>query len=187
MTKTLKLMVIATSVVSASLLSACSSTTQKPQYKEQRMLKHKDQRMHKQDRAHMHTYRQIAQSCEGKKEGEKVSITMGERVISGQCNKVFVAEHGQTQKNGFKTRNQMKPHQQLRRQDTPLSDSQRAERVKQFDQRLAERQAKQKAIQQACQTQSIGKNIQVKFSDQSINGQCVLKFKPDAQIVKPAI
>ncbi len=45
----------------------------------------------------------------------------------------------------------------------PLTDAKRAELTKQFDQRLAERQAKQQAIAKACQGKTDGTAIALKL------------------------
>ena len=64
----------------------------------------------------------------------------------------------------------------------PITDAKRAELTKQFDQRLAERQAKQQALFKACQGQTHGKTVQVKLNTQTINGKCEVRFqsKPTA-------
>ena len=63
-----------------------------------------------------------------------------------------------------------------------LTDSQRAEMVKQYDQRLSERQALQTAFANACKGQTHGKAVQVKAGTQTIDGQCIVHFQPNAPI-----
>ncbi len=62
----------------------------------------------------------------------------------------------------------------------PLTDAKRAELVKQFDQRLAERQAHQQAIAQACQAKANGTAVQIKSGERTIAGKCEVRFIPNA-------
>ena len=64
----------------------------------------------------------------------------------------------------------------------PLTDAKRAELTKQFDQRLAERQAKQQAILKACQGKTDGSAVAIKVGEQQINGQCKVRFQPKAPV-----
>ena len=59
----------------------------------------------------------------------------------------------------------------------PLTDAQRAELTKKFDQRLAQHQANQNAMAQACQGQKAGTTIQLKMGEQTINGKCEVRFQ----------
>jgi len=68
-----------------------------------------------------------------------------------------------------------------------LTDAQRAEMVKKFDQRLARRQAQQQAMLQACQGKKDGAAAQIKLGDKMINGQCHVRFQPKAPIAAPAV
>ncbi len=174
----MKKLAIATTVIAGALaLTACQSQTQVQQPKHERMMKHhQDGRMAKQ---HMHGMHQaINQACDGKKAGENVSISAGQRSINGSCEMVFMPERGQ---HALKSNYKMSERAAPLKRDAVLTDAQRAEMVKQFDLRLAERQAKQKAIQTACQGQTTGKAVHIKFAEQSIKGQCQLKFKPNLQ------
>ena len=168
----------ATTVIAGALaLTACQSQTQVKQPKHERMMKHhQDGRMAKQHMRGMH--QAINQACEGKKAGENVSFTAGQRSIHGSCEMVFMPERGQ---HALKSNYKMSERATPVKRDAVLTDAQRAEMVKQFDLRLAQRQAQQKAIQTACQGQTTGKAVQIKFADQTVNGQCVLKFKPQAK------
>jgi hypothetical protein len=70
----------------------------------------------------------------------------------------------------------------------PLTDAKRAELTQQFDQRLAERQAKQQAIAKACLGKADGAAVQIKAGGQTINGKCEVRFQPKmpAQPAAPA-
>lgn len=174
----MKKIAIASSAVCATLLlSACQSNTQVQQPKHERMLKqHQDGRMAKHQ--HMRSMHKATQhACVGKKVGDPVNLTLGQRQLNGSCEMVFMPERGQK---ALKSHYKMQASQPKSR-NSVLTDAERAEMVKQFDLRLAQRQAQQKAIQTACQGQSAGKAVHITFADQTINGQCQLKFKPQLQ------
>lgn len=180
----MKKFAIASAAICGTLvLTACQSTTQVQQPKHERMLKKYDARMMKKHhdgrKQHMRGMHQaMNQACDGKKAGENVSLTAGQRSINGSCEMVFMPERGQKAlKSNYKMTERATPS----KRDAILTDAERAEMVKQFDLRLAERQAKQKAIQTACQGQTSGQAVQIKFAEQSISGQCQLKFKPQAK------
>lgn len=67
----------------------------------------------------------------------------------------------------------------------PLTDAQRAELTKQFDQRLALRQAKQNAIAQACQGKANGTATQIILGEQTIQGKCEVRFQPKPPTINP--
>jgi hypothetical protein len=166
------------------VLTACQSNTQVQQPKHERMMKHhQDARMMKHHDGRMAKHQrgmhQANKACESKKAGESVSLTAGQRTINGSCEMVFMPERGQKAlKSNYKTKTDVKA---ITPRNSVMTDAERAEMVKQFDLRLAERQAKQKAIQTACQGQSVGKAVQIKFAEQTVQGQCQLKFKPQAK------
>jgi hypothetical protein len=170
-----KITIATTAAMSVLVLSACQSTTQVPQPKHERMMKHHQDRhmAQKQQRGDRGMQRAIAQACEGEKVGEQVDVTIGQRHVTGQCEMVFMPERGQKLKSNYKmqTRSTQTPRNAV------MTDAERAEMVKEFDLRLAQRQAQQKAIQSACQGQTTGKAVQIKFGEHSINGQCQVKFK----------
>ena len=166
-----KILIASGVVVSALVLTACQSqsTVQKP--KPERMMKHQHERMgkHHAQRGMQHA---MAKACQGKAAGDKVEVALGKRTLQGQCEIVFMPKRDQNLKSNYK----------MTRPATPvtgvLTDAKRAEMVKQFDLRLAQQQAKQQAIQTACQGKTVGQNVELKFAEKSISGQCVLKFKP---------
>jgi hypothetical protein len=120
----------------------------------------------------------MTKACEGKKAGESVNFTLGQRDFAGSCEMVFMPERGQKLKSNYKmSAASMAPRQH----GTVMTDAERAEMVKQFDLRLAQRQAQQKAIQTACQGQTSTQAVQIKFGEHNVNGQCKLKFKPQAK------
>ncbi len=63
-----------------------------------------------------------------------------------------------------------------------LTDAQRAEMTKQYDQRLAQRQAHQQACAKPAKVKPMVKNVQVKLGDQQLNGQCLVRFQPNQPI-----
>ena len=167
-----KIAIASTALGATLLLSACQSNTQLTQPKHEHMMKH-----HQEGRMAKHQHmRAMHQACVGKNAGDNVTVSFGQRTINGSCEMVFMPERGQK---ALKSNYKMPIY--AKQQNRLLSDAERAEMVKQFDLRLAERQAKQKAIQSACQGQSAAKTVNIKFAEQSIKGQCQLKFKPKAQ------
>lgn len=151
-------------------------------------------------------FEQIKNACEGKAVGQAVQVKFGEKTVDGTCaihfkadrqmnkddmkknmHKMHAEHHGMKGQHrpmrgdikGFAMHGEMKGAHAKRE---PLTDAQRAELTKKFDQRLAERQARQQAIAQACQGQSNGKAVELKFGEQSIKGQCVVRFQPNAPV-----
>lgn len=161
-----KILLVSGVVASAVIVSACQSTTPVQSAKSERMMKHKNERMYK---GHPHAMRHaMAKTCEGKAAGDTVQAALGKRTLQGQCEMVFMPKRDQNLKSNYKM------SQPLTRSQDPLTDAKRAEMVKQFDLRLAQKQA----LQTACQGQTVGQNIELKFAEKNIQGQCVLKFKP---------
>jgi len=67
----------------------------------------------------------------------------------------------------------------------PLTDAKRAELTQQYDQRLAERQARQQTATKACQGQTDGKAVQLKVGTQTVDGKCIVHFQPKAPVSAP--
>lgn len=148
-------------------------------------------------------FEQIKKACDGKAVGQAVQVKFGEKTVDGTCNIQFKADRKAMKENMQKMRAEHRPmkgeHRPMRGdvngmrmhrgdfngprgQQEPLTDAKRAELTKQFDQRLAERQARQQAIAQACKGQTNGKAVQIKIGEQSINGQCEVRFQPQAPV-----
>ena len=162
-----KILIASSVVVSAVLLTACQSQSAVQKPKPERMMKHQHERMgkHHAQRGMQHA---MAKACQGKAAGDKVEVALGKRTLQGQCEMVFMPKRDQNLKSNYKMTRPAAPVTGV------LTDAKRAEMVKQFDLRLAQRQA----IQTACQGKTVGQNIELKFAEKSISGQCVLKFKP---------
>ena len=140
--------------------------------------------------------KQIQQACEGKAAGQTVQIKANDKSINGSCQIRFVPDraamkkdHGQFAKEGKFTKDakfspeKMAPHRAESRtaRGEPLTEAQQAEKKKLLEQRMAQRKAHQQAIQQACQGKSNGQSVQIKVSEQNINGQCKVLFQPQHQ------
>lgn len=199
-----KIALVSASVLSIGALTACQSTnTVKDKDSDQARMMHGHQQKHdrkmtpeqreqfKQVRAERKQIgEQIKQACDGKAVGSAVQINAGDKTIAGTCVMTFKADH-QAMKKMRAEHHQMKgEHRPMRgdmngmrmQQGQPLTDAKRAELTKQFDQRLAERQAKQQAILKACQGQANGKAVQIKVGTQTINGKCEVRFQPKAPV-----
>lgn len=197
-----KIALISASVLSMGALTACQSTSNVNEQKDHsRMMKHHEgQKQHrltpeqreqfKAARAErMQLHKQIQQACDGKAVGSAVQIKAGDKTIDGQCKISFKPDHkGITGQRG-EFRSMRGEHRPMRgefrggmNRGEALTDSQRAEIVKQYDQRLSERQALQTAFANACKGQTHGKAVQVKAGTQTIDGQCIVHFQPNAPI-----
>ncbi|OTG89467.1 hypothetical protein [Acinetobacter sp. ANC 3813] len=192
-------------ILSMGALTACQSTntvTAKDADQPQRMHGHKYDRMSPEQREQMKQMRaeqkavmsQIKTACDGKAAGAAVQIKAGEKTIDGTCAMVFKMDK---QKRGeFKgQRGDMKGHRDGERgqfrtghmqRGEPMTDAQRAELTKQFDQRLAERQAKQQAIAKACQGKTSGTAVQIKAGAQTLDGKCEVRFQPKMPVQSAA-
>ncbi|WP_374664646.1 hypothetical protein [Acinetobacter sp.] len=194
-----KIALVGASILSAGALTACQSTAAPKDADHGQMMKqhHGDQERKmtpeqreqmKQMRAERHAMmKQMQQACDGKAVGTAMQVKAGDKTIDGTCLMTFKADH--------KARGEHKPmrgehrpmhagmHGQMQRGE-PLTDAKRAELTKQFDQRLAERQAKQQAIAKACQGKTDGTAVAFKVGEQQINGKCAVRFQPN--VVAPA-
>lgn len=196
-----KMLIVSASVATMGMLSACQSTPNHHERNshhdrnshhmkmhdersarlspEQRQQFEKNRGRHQQFRQAMDT------ACDKKQVGETVQLTVGDRSINGQCEMTFYPERSSKgymrqaprptiDANTTAHNNAMTP----RAHDAILTDAQRAELVKQYDQRLIERQTRQQAIASACKGQSHGQSVQIKLGEQPVNGKCMLNFRP---------
>lgn len=194
-----KIAIVGASILTLGTLTACQSTNMtkdsdrpekmhggKPERKATPEQREQMKKMHAERHESM---KQMKTACDGKTVGTAVQIKMGDKTIDGLCNMTFKADAKEMKK----YRGEHPSMQQPMRGDfrggmdmkrgEPLTDAQRAELTKQFDQRLAQRQAQQKAIAQACQGKTTETAIQIKLGEQTINGKCVVRFQPKPQVV----
>lgn len=202
-----KLAVITTSLIGAGALTACqSNTTPNEVQKSQQFKAEHSQRFSPEKREEMRqlkaerkqVFEQIRNICEGKKVGTAVEVKAGEKTIPGTCAIRFEADRkdlrqmksakqGDAEK---QTKEVQKPSRPMpndfshRHPAEPLTDARRAELVKNYDQRLIQRQVKEQAFAQACQNQTSNKVIQLKVGEQTINGQCKVYFQPNQPAAK---
>ena len=196
-----KMALIGASVLSMGALTACQSTTAPKDNDHGRMMKQhhgdQDRRMSPEQREHFKQMRaeqrqvfaDMQKACDGKTTGSTVQVKAGDTNIDGTCTMVFKADRQDMKK----ARGEHKPmrgeHRPMRgdmrgqmQRGEPLTDTKRAELTKQFDQRLAERQAKQQAIMKACQGKTDGSAVAIKVGEQQINGKCEVRFQPKAPV-----
>ena len=158
---------------------------------------------------------QLQKACDGKAIGQSTQVTFGEKTINGTCSIHFKADpkaplKAKTEKDGKlkkadavntdqarteykKLRGEHRPMRgefkniQPMQKREPLTDAKRAELVKQFDQRLATRQAHEQALITACQGKKDGQTTQIKLGEKTFNGQCHVRFKPTAAVASAPI
>lgn len=201
MNKMTKIALVTAGLFSAGALTACQSTApSKGADAPQRM--HGERQMHKmtpeqreqiqQKRAErQEVMQQIRQACDGKTAGQSVQIKAGDKSIDGTCQTVFKADHKKrdAERPQAGERHHMKMHDRsahgMNRGEV-LTDAKRAELTKAYDQRLAERQARQQAILKACEGQSNGKAVQIKVGTQTVDGKCEVRFQPAPAAVAQA-
>ena len=208
-----KIVLVTASVMSMGALTACQSTQGSKDDHQGRMMdrQNHNQQHHKmspEQREEMKQMRaqrkemreQIQKACDGKTVGQTIQVKVGQQSVDGTCNMIFKADRKamkDMRKNMRDDANAPRPghirygmHRGGMNQDTMLTDAKRAELIKQFDQRLAQRQVQQQAIAKACQGQNNGKTVQVKFGEQTVDGTCVVKFHPTQQaqntVITPA-
>ena len=204
-----KIALVSASILSMGALSACqSNNTVKDKDNDQARMMHGHHQKHerkmtpeqRQQFQQARTERkqlveQIQKACDSKAAGTAVQIKANDKTIDGTCVMTFKADH-QAMKKMRAEQQQMKgEYRPLRgemkgmhmQHGEPLTDVKRAELTTQFDQRLAQRQAKQQAMLKACQGQANGKAVQLKVGAQSIDGKCEIRFHPKAPVtVTPA-
>lgn len=169
MNKMTKIALATASVLSVGALTACQSTqASKDMEQSQHMHGHyqKDRHMTPEQREQfekMRTERKqdmqdIKKACDGKAVGSAVQVKAGEQTLEGTCAISF------------------KPNR---------DEMKRAELTQQYDQRLAERQARQQAATKACQGQTDGKAVQLKVGTQTVDGKCMVHFQPNPPVSAP--
>ena len=201
-----KMLLVSASVMSMGALTACQSTnsmsTNEGRYAKKMDKKH--DRFTPEQREQMklmHAQRKdfhkaAEKACDKQTVGSTVQFKVGEQTIQGTCDIRFYPER--TAKGKGKSakehrsddKRMMHPRQNDGRYSAglrgePLTDAKRSEMVKKYEQRLAEKQATQNALREACNGQTAGQKVQIKLGEREINGQCLVKFKP-TQPVKVA-
>lgn len=197
-----KIALVGASVLSMGALTACQSTnTVKDTDNDHARMMHghhqkHDRKMTPEQREKFQQARaerkqvieQIQKACDSKAVGTAVQVKAGDKTVDGTCVMTFKADHKAAKHMRGEHRSMKGEHRPMRgdingmqmKRGEPLTNAQRAELTKQFDQRLAERQAKQQAILKACQGQTDGKAVQVKAGAQTImvSVQFVSSLKP---------
>lgn len=133
-----------------------------------------------------HHQHMMQKACEGKAAGSSSQIEFKDRSITGQCELVFVPkklskEELKQQRDAWRADGKKMTEMRTerpRQQGAVMTDAERAERVKQYEQRLIQQQAKQKAIASACQGQKAGQSISLKIGQHQYAGSCQVVFKP---------
>ena len=204
-----KIAILTASVLSVGALTACQTTTAPKDAKgshqfDGRHADRMDRRMSPEQREvfkarqeeRKAAFEQIKKACDGKAVGQAVQVKFGEKTVDGTCNIQFKVDRKAMKENMQKMRAEHRPmrgdingmrmhrgeYDGHRGQQEPLTDAKRAELTQQYDQRLAKRQARQQAIAQACKGQTDGKAVQIKIGEQTLNGQCEVRFHPNAPI-----
>ena len=193
-----KIALISASVLSMGALTACQSTSNVAGNDHPHMMKHHEGKKHhlspeqreqfKAKRAErMQFAKQIQQACDHKAVGSAIQVKAGDKTIDGTCQMIFKADRKDMQAQRGEHRGMKGEHHPMRgdfrrnmMHGEVLSDAKRAELTKQFDQRLAQRQAHQQAILQACQAKKDGSAVQIKVGEKTVNGQCHVRFQPKA-------
>jgi len=207
-----KMALIGASVLSMGALTACQSTNTVQDGDHAHMMKQHhgqhDRKITPEQREQFQQARaerqqvmqQIRKACDGKAVGSPVQIKAGEKTIDGTCRMHFQADRQEMKRmrNEMKDMQMQGDHRPMRgemkampmQSKQPLTDAKRAELTKQYDQRLAQRQAHQQAVLKACQGQPNGKAVQIKMGTHTINGKCEVRFQPNAPMApataKPA-
>lgn len=180
------------SLVSVGALTACQSTTaphsMQNQNKHDRHVSAEHRKQFKDMRIQHHqAIRHMKQACNGQAVGQKVQIKVGENMVDGTCVATFKPDRGEMKRvmregqPNYGQRNGM--HGQ---RGEAMTDEKRAALVKQYDQRLAERQAHQQAVLQACQGKKDGTAVQLKWSNQTVKGTCNVRFQPKHPLNLPS-
>lgn len=201
-----KIAIVTASVLSVGALTACQTTStpndaQGPQkhghYKQDRKMSPEQREKFKQHQAERKQVAEdIKKACDSKAVGQAVQIKAGEKTIDGTCVIHFKADRKDMKDKRAEQHPMKGEHRPMRgdvrgpmhqQQREPLTDAQRAEMTKKFDQRLAERQAREQAIFKACQGQKDGKAVQIKLGEQTVNGQCQVRFQPKPPVAPVAV
>ena len=206
-----KVLLVSASVMSMGALTACQSTNNmserdgryanKMDKKHERFTPEQREQMKLKHAQRTELNQKIKQACDKQAVGSTVQIKAGEQTIQGTCDIRFYPERsakgkGKSAKDhrGDDKRMMHPRHNDGRYSASlrgePLTDAKRSEMVKKYEQRLAEKQATQNALREACNGQTAGQKVQIKLGEREINGQCLVKFKPTQPVkvaVQPAV
>ena len=189
-----KIALLGASVLGMGALTACQTSNDLTDRQQTRMMKHhavadsrfspEQREQYRAKRAEHRAFRsQMQQACDNKAAGTKLQLKLGEKTVSGTCTMRF-----QPDRQSFKQHRQyaMQQHQAMRakmprmqQRGEMLTDAQRAEMTKRYDQRLAQHQAHQKAMRAACEGKMHGQHVQVKLGELQLKGQCLVRFQPN--------
>lgn len=195
-----KIALVSAGLLSVGTLTACQSTNStatperegrhahKMHGKHERLSPEQREKWQQARTEHRQMMQQIQAACEGKAAGQTVQAKAGEKTMNGTCTLMFKPERQQIKhsREHRPMRGDVRQFKQHTPQTGALTDAKRAEMVKQYDQRLAQRQARQQAIASACTGKTAGQQVQIKLGEQAVNGQCLLRFKPNAVTSAPA-
>ncbi|MDO5542454.1 MAG: hypothetical protein Q4F77_04000 [Acinetobacter sp.] len=193
-----KIALLGASVLGMGALTACQTSNDLTERQQVRMFKQhyaqdgqrfspEQREQYRAMRAEHRAFRgQIQQACDNKAAGTNLQLKVGDKTLAGTCTMRF-----QPDRQSFKQHRQyaMQQHQAMRanmprmpQRGEVLTDAQRAEMTKQYDQRLAQHQAHQKAMRAACEGKTHGQHVQVKLGEQQLKGQCLVRFQPNQPI-----
>ena len=186
-----KIALVSVGLLSVGTLTACQSTNSTATPEREGRMAHsmhgKHARLSPEQREQWQQLRterrqimqQIKTACEGK---------AGEKTVNGTCTLIFTPERQQLKhsREHRPMRGDVRQFKQHAAQTGALTDAKRAELVKQYDQRLAQRQARQQAMANACNGKIAGQTVKIKLGDKSVNGQCSLRFRPNTAVTIPA-
>lgn len=195
-----KIALVSVGLLSVGTLTACQSTNSTATPEREGRMAHsmhgKHARLSPEQREQWQQLRterhqmmqQIKTACKGKAAGQVVQVKAGEKTVNGTCSLVFTPERQQLKhsREHRPMRGDVRQFKQHGPQTGALTDAKRAELVKQYDQRLAQHQARQQAMANACNGKTAGQTVQIKLGDKSVNGQCSLRFKPNTAVTIPA-
>lgn len=192
-----KIAILGTSLVTLAALTACQSATSGNMGYAERMHHGKyGQKFTPEQREHMQimhgmqrqAMQQMQTACDGQAVGTTLKIKVNDQSIEGTCNMRFSADRSEMQKLRGEYQamrgNHMRGNTTMMNmhRNQPMTDAQRAELTKQFDQRLALRQVHHNAMLQACQGKANGTATQLILGEQTINGKCEVRFQPNAPV-----
>lgn len=212
MNMTSRLGLISLSLVAVATLTACqSSATQYGKAEKQHQHGNPDGQYHKgqahrghhdrnmtpeqkqqwkqQSAGRKQLFKDMQQACDGKALGQSVQLKAGDKLVSGQCQMMFKADH--QAKTRYRDHGQQdrgyRNHGMQGQKHRDMSPEQRQQMQAQFAAKREQRQAQWTAVQKACEGQPSGKAIQVKMGEKEIKGQCSMTFKPDLNTLKAAL
>ena len=192
-----KVAIVSASILSMGALTACQTTTAPQQAKDSKKHHHNmSPEMREKHQAHKAERKAISEkiqkACDGKTVGQAVQVKVGEKTVDGSCVIQFKADRKEMKKDRGEFRGMRGEHRPMRgdlqsknfkqgdfKRGEVLTDEKRAELTKQYQERLASRQAQQQAFLKACEGQTHGKAVQIKLGEKAINGQCHVRFQPN--------